>query len=94
MLGLDPFLLICINDDCCREQRAAQEGDTAAARKMLAQAAVDMEGVQAELRGRRQQWQSSLLGLQRRDDALKVLISPCIVLDYLRVQKYRAGFEP
>ncbi|KAK9915017.1 hypothetical protein WJX75_003675 [Coccomyxa subellipsoidea] len=54
-----------------REQRAAQEGDTAAARKMLAQAAVDMEGVQAELRGRRQQWQSSLLGLQHRDDALK-----------------------
>ena len=35
---------------------------------------------QLQLRGRRQQWQSSLLGLQRRDEALKVLYSRDLVL--------------
>ncbi|CAL8468836.1 g8377 [Coccomyxa elongata] len=53
------------------EQRKGQEEDAEAARRLLAQAAVDMEGVQLELRARRQQWHSALLGLQRRDEALK-----------------------
>lgn len=49
-----------------------QEGETEAARKLLAASAVDMEAARLELRGRRQQAQSSLLGLQHRVEALKV----------------------
>ncbi len=62
------------------EQRRGQEADAEAARRLLAQAAVDMEGVQLELRARRHQWQSALLGLQRRDEALKVMHQRSTVL--------------
>ncbi len=50
----------------------AQQHETRAARELLTEAASDMEGVNFEKKGLLAQWQASLLGLQRRDEALQV----------------------
>lgn len=55
-----------------QRQTAAQAAETATARAALAETSREIEARQAALRGVRQQWQSSLLELQRRSEALKV----------------------
>ncbi|KAK9821181.1 hypothetical protein WJX74_006086 [Apatococcus lobatus] len=49
----------------------AQQHETRAARELLTEAASDMETVNFEKKGLLAQWQASLLGLQRRDEALQ-----------------------
>lgn len=54
----------------------AQQHETRAARELLTEAASDMEAVNFEKKGLLAQWQASLLGLQRRDEALQVWQQP------------------
>jgi chromosome segregation ATPase len=53
-------------------QLDAQRVETRAAQEFLAKAVSDMEGVQFEKRQLVSQWRSSLLSMQRRDEALEV----------------------
>ncbi|KAK9829105.1 hypothetical protein WJX72_003917 [[Myrmecia] bisecta] len=52
-------------------QFEAQQRETRAARETLADAAVEMENIHHEKKQLAAQWQSSLIAMQRRDEALK-----------------------
>eukprot|EP00921_Rhytidocystis_pertsovi_P026048 GHVQ01042058.1.p2 GENE.GHVQ01042058.1~~GHVQ01042058.1.p2 ORF type:complete len:883 (-),score=174.94 GHVQ01042058.1:4520-7168(-) len=52
-------------------QLAAQKQETAAAAATLAEAATEMEAIEGEKGQLIQQWKSTLVGIQRRDDALE-----------------------
>ncbi|KAJ3073729.1 Coiled-coil domain-containing protein 40, partial [Quaeritorhiza haematococci] len=52
-------------------QLVAQQGETKAALETLQDAATEMEAIQFEKRQLIQQWRSSLLGLQRRDEMMQ-----------------------
>ena len=54
------------------QQHAAQQRETRAAQETLAEAAAEMEGVAFEKKQLTAQWQSSLIAMQKRDEALKV----------------------
>lgn len=54
------------------QQHAAQQRETRAAQETLAEAAAEMEGVAFEKQQLTAQWQSSLIAMQKRDEALKV----------------------
>jgi coiled-coil domain-containing protein 40 len=56
-------------------QLMAQARETRAAQETLAQAAMEMDEVQFAQKQLLTQWQSSLLAIQRRDEAVKVRLT-------------------
>eukprot|EP00743_Colponemidia_sp_Colp-15_P001752 GILK01001913.1.p1 GENE.GILK01001913.1~~GILK01001913.1.p1 ORF type:complete len:909 (-),score=261.49 GILK01001913.1:118-2775(-) len=87
---LQDLLIDSMNEDIKRlqEQKAlyeaqliSQKQETEAAARTLAEAAKEMEAINFEKKQLLQQWQSSLIGMQRRDEALQA------TQDALREQK-------